>query len=284
MTKKRQGNRDNDKKMSPKEKQVLSTFNKLNQLHLTSVDAIDDTSEMEKITDQIENCNKILKYLKQKKQNLISAQNKYFKEIEKEDKSDKDKVENVQTTNLSESFDKDSSDQNSTAPTQLNSNICNQVKMITPSHEHEPNDVKVVRSRKKQKRRSRPVKFLSKEAPEQREMNEDGDDSAYFQGIAGKTYDLGNLVNPKELLKRSKISAADQLLLIYQLTYKGCDSKLGSTDFWREVYKTYRKCFNNLSMASVIRHWYQIRSHGCYNEFVALIYKFKPVLETYDLK
>ena len=32
MTKKRQGNRDNDKKMSPKEKQVLSTFNKLNFL------------------------------------------------------------------------------------------------------------------------------------------------------------------------------------------------------------------------------------------------------------
>ena len=277
MTKKHHKTNSFQKKLSPKEKQVLCTFKKLNKLSISSVNTIEDTAVMEKITDQIDNCNKILKYLKQKKQNIIIAQKKYFKNSQI-----------VHGTNLSESSEKDfnSSDLNSTSPTQQlsnNSNTCN-IKRSEPETVEPIETVeKVVKNKKYSRSRSRPVK-LPEKSPEMREINENVDNYSYFQGISGKTFDLGSLVNPKEILKKQKISAADQLLLIYQLTYKGCDSKLGSTDFWREVYKTYRKCFNNLSMASVIRHWYQIRSHGCYNEFVALIHKFKPVLDNYDLK
>ena len=116
------------KKQNPKENHILNTFKKLNRLSITSINTIEDTSEMEKVTDQIENCNKILKYLKQRKQEIISAQTNYFNK-------EYDKIDNntIQvTTNLSDTFEKDLnySDLNSSSQTPLNSNsigICNQI-------------------------------------------------------------------------------------------------------------------------------------------------------------
>ncbi len=252
--------------------QILKSLSKLNGLNNSTISDLDDSlnnPEIQQISEQITNCSQVLRFLKKHRRNIIQAKQK----LPNDQAHEREKKSEASATISEKDFN--TSEMNSTSPTQPTANSLhrlNQLKITDGS----------IKKVKKIKRRQKRLKPVTIEAQETREANKKNDCS-YYEGI-GNEYDLGNLINTKEIVKKNKISAGDQLLLIYQLTYKGCDSKLGSTDFWREVFKTYRKCFDNLSMSSVIRHWYQIRSYGNYNEFIGLIHKFKHVLETYDLR